>query len=98
MRSLRQAGTTAAILLSMAILAATAQAQPARNGNVWDGKSHEPAAGAVESQQRSAGVAPAPEKEKALNNEVDNTADKLLEHRPGPSVVGSPVTPQSVRP
>ncbi len=44
---------------------------PAQNGNVYNGTAHEPNAGAVQSQERAAGVAPAPARQKQLNNTVE---------------------------
>ena len=68
----------AAGLVLAAHTAAVAQ-MPARNGNVWDGKSHEPPAGAVQSNENSAGVAPPAGQQQKENDFVENQAKALVD-------------------
>ena len=57
---------------------AMAQA-PARNGNVWDGKSHEPSAGAVQSNENAAGVTQPQAQQQIENDFVEKQAKALVD-------------------
>jgi hypothetical protein len=45
-------------------------AQPARDGNVYNGMDHQPTAGVVHSQEESAGIALTPRREDAENRDL----------------------------
>ncbi len=63
----------AAALMTLGAASASAQQSggPAQNGNVYDGTAHEPSAGAVQAQEKNAGVAPPPAQQQKLNNDVE---------------------------
>lgn len=60
------------VLMVAAATPAVAQdAAPARNANVYDGTAHQPSAGGVQSQEKAAGVAPAPAQQRQLDDSVE---------------------------
>jgi hypothetical protein len=62
------------------IVSGVARAQaPARNGNVWDGKSHQPSAGAVRSNEHAAGIAPPQPQQQNENEFVEKQAKALVD-------------------
>jgi len=64
--------------LAAAILALPAAAfAQARNGNVYDGLAHEPAAGPVRQDEQAAGVAPSQGTANAENRELENLDQQL---------------------
>jgi hypothetical protein len=65
-------------LMAVGSGAALAQA-PARNGNVWDGKSHQPSAGAVQSNENAAGVTPPQPQQQNENDFVEKQAKALVD-------------------
>jgi hypothetical protein len=68
------------VLLAAAMVPAASRASLAqRNANVWDGKDHQPTEGAVDAEERAAGVRPGPGRDQRLNEEVDQTARRLLQ-------------------
>ncbi len=67
------------IILAALLSAAPALAQPARNGNVWNGQSHEPTAGAVTGNEAAAGVAPSDAKTRQENHDLDVMGRQLTD-------------------
>ena len=69
--------------LSLALLliasAAPALAQPAREGNIYDWRDHQPTEGSVQAKERAAGVAP-PAAASAANGEAVDQLGKQLLH------------------
>jgi len=57
--------------------AAMAQA-PSRNGDVWDGRDHEPVPGVVHREERAAGIAPSTAQQRHENAVVEHEASKLI--------------------
>ncbi len=51
---------------------------PARNGNIWDGRAHEPVPSEVQQQERAAGIVPSPRQQQATDDELERTYWKLL--------------------
>ncbi len=82
-----------AMALALLLAAGTpvlAQA-PARNGNVWNGRSHEPDPGLVQQNEQSAGVALSPGQRQQENAVVEQEAKKLLQR-------AQPATPGTAQP
>lgn len=73
--------------MAWAAWAQTPQAQPqvpAREGNIWGGVAHQPTAGGVQAEERAAGIAPPPQEQKVLNQDVDQLYRQLMkEQSPG---------------
>ncbi len=77
-------GPLRAIALLVLLLPAAGQAQtPAREGNTWDWRHHQPTRAGVHHRERSAGVALSPSQRKALNKRVNRLGQNLLGKRPG---------------
>ena len=85
-------GAVMALLIGVALAPGATQAQPvardtdlparnvpARNANVWDGRHHEPAAGAVRAKERSAGIAPSGQQQDQQNDTLDRIGRQLTE-------------------
>ena len=71
-----------ALMLSLLALPAMAQdSAPAANANVYNSTSHQPSAGAVTSQEKAAGVAPADPQ--ALNNTVESLDRQVQQNAAG---------------
>jgi hypothetical protein len=51
----------------------------ARNGNVWDGRHHEPEAGTVRANERAAGIAPSQQQQTEQNQTLDQIGRQLTE-------------------
>ena len=69
-----------ALLASVTLLLpAVAGAQTARNGNVYNGTAHEPAAGPVHGNEKAAGVAQPPGQAEHQTNEVESLNKQLTE-------------------
>ena len=79
--------------LLLALPAASPRAQPARNGNVWNGESHEPAAGAVQGNEAAAGVAPPAQKAQQENHDLA-VMDRTLTQRAKQDANQMPPPPQ----
>ncbi len=60
------------------VIAAVALAQPARNGNVWDGRAHQPSAG-VNGSEAAAGVAPSDNTVQRQDRDLDTMGQKLID-------------------
>ena len=72
--------TSIFLIAGLVATGTAAMAQTAtRNGNVWDGKSHEPPAGAVQSNENTAGVAPPQAQQQNENDFVQNQAKALVD-------------------
>jgi len=73
-----------AVLALLALLVpATGWAQvPAREGNTWDWRHHQPTRAGVQRRERSAGVAPSSSQQKALDGQVQQLNRQLLGHPP----------------
>jgi hypothetical protein len=67
------------VLLGAVLLPALAQAQALREGNIWDFKDHQPTAGEVQSQEKSAGVGPSQGQARHQQDELDVEGRQLLE-------------------
>ncbi len=79
--------TTAAFALLMLFVLAMGRAQtPAREGNTWGWRHHQPTRTGVQRRVRAAGVAPGPSQQKALNGQVEQLDKQLLGGRPGNAV------------
>jgi len=86
-RSLCSAQPTRREMTVLALLAllvpATGWAQiPAREGNTWDWRHHQPTRAGVQRRERAAGVAPSSARQKALDRQVKQLDRQLLGHRP----------------
>jgi len=86
-RSIRSAQPTRRKMAVLALLAllvpATGWAQiPAREGNTWDWRHHQPTRAGVQRRERAAGVAPSSSRQKALDGQVKQLDRQLLGHRP----------------
>jgi hypothetical protein len=75
-RKLTSVAVTA--LLAALLTPGLALAQ-ARNGNVWNGRAHEPDAGNVIANERAAGVAPSAAQQAQENRDLDRMGQKLTE-------------------
>jgi hypothetical protein len=64
------------------------QAQPAREGNIWDGADHDPNPAIVHQKEKAAGVLPSPQEQQRLNNSVERTAKELLNQQPTTNAPG----------
>ncbi len=74
-----------AVALVMLLLPAAAQAQiPAREGNTWNWRHHQPTRAGIQQRERAAGVALRPSKQRALNRRVKRLGQSLLARQPGP--------------
>lgn len=65
-------------------LAAMAQQEqpPARIGNRWDGLSHQPTQRDVGAAEQELGVAPRADRERAINDDLDQIMKQLLSKEP----------------
>jgi hypothetical protein len=70
------AAATVALLLFV-VPSAIAQ-QTDRNGNVWNGKDHEPNPAAVQSKEKAAGIAPSPTEQQRQNALIEGQARNLI--------------------
>ena len=75
-RKLAHGAATALLVASLASGLAHAQA---RNGNVWNGRAHEPDAGSVGANERAAGIAPPTAQQDQENRELDRMGQTLTE-------------------
>jgi hypothetical protein len=73
----------------------SAFAQPAREGNIYNGIDHQPTAGAVQSQEQAAGIAPSDARERAENGDL-STLDGLLLARAHRDARTAPTTTDNV--
>ena len=77
-------------LLAAALLAATSgvgfpqTTVPAREGNIWGGRDHEPQPGQVAHDEQAAGIAPSPKQEHATTQEVERLYQYLTRGTPLP--------------
>ncbi|MCK8787602.1 hypothetical protein M0638_24860 [Roseomonas sp. NAR14] len=62
------------------------------NGNTWDWRHHQPDAG-VAARERDAGVAPAPQVDRRLDQEVERLARQLGTPQPAPAAPGTTSPP-----
>ena len=69
----------AAMALLVASLAPGLAHAQARNGNVWNGRAHEPDAGSVGANERAAGVAPPTAQQQQENRDLDRMGQALTE-------------------
>lgn len=58
---------------------ATAQAQPARIGNVWNGEAHQPSAGPEQNREGQAGVAPDDQTARRQQDDLDRMGRQLMD-------------------
>jgi hypothetical protein len=56
-----------------------AREPPARIGNIWDGRAHEPDPATVDSDLKALGDAPKPGRERATNDEVEDLYQQLIQ-------------------
>ncbi len=80
----------ASSLLAGLLLAVPAAAQPARNGNVYNGTAHEPAPGPVHGNESAAGVALPPQKAQQQNNELESLNKQLTDKANRDPAKGTP--------
>lgn len=69
----------AVMALLAALLAPGLALAQARNGNVWNGRAHEPDAGNVIANERAAGVAPSVAQQAQENQDLDRMGQRLTE-------------------
>jgi hypothetical protein len=68
--------------------AVRAQDAPTRNGNVWDGRAHQPTTG-VRQQERAAGVAPSEQQQRALDRDVEQLGNTVQQQARQPTAAQS---------
>lgn len=74
---------TAALAAILGALPGLALAQqPAREDNIWGGKAHQPTESEVLQQEKSAGVALAPQQQQQTNDEVESLYQNLMQGEP----------------
>jgi hypothetical protein len=56
-----------------------AGAPPARIGNIWDGRAHEPNPATVDNDLKSLGYAPKPARERVVTGEVEDIYQHLIQ-------------------
>ncbi len=64
-------------LACLATLPAFAQAPPARIGNIWDDRAHQPNPGTIARDESAAGIRPNQAQTNRQNQEVDNLYQQL---------------------
>lgn len=69
----------AAMALLVASLTPGLAFAQARNGNVWNGRAHEPDAGNVIANERAAGIAPPAAQQEQENRDLDRMGQMLTE-------------------
>ena len=80
------------ILAGVTLGSAPASAQPARNGDIYDGTAHQPTQGAVVRREDKAGVEPPP----AVRQENRQTVDEISKQLLHDEAVDPPKDPQQV--
>jgi hypothetical protein len=82
---------TVAALLAAGIFVPPAMAQPQRQGNVWGGAAHQPAAGSVQSDEHAAGIAPTDSQLQREDQDLAQINREVLQRalRETPGTVGS---------
>ncbi len=93
-RKLLNGAATALLVASLAPGLAFAQA---RNGNVWNGRAHEPDAGNVGSNERAAGVAE-PEGQRAQENQDLDRMGRALTEKARRDAATAPPQPRPLNP
>ncbi len=83
----------ASALLAGLLLAIPAGAQPARNGNVYNGTAHQPAPGPVHGNESAAGVALPQQQEQQRNKEVETLNKQLTDKANHDPAKGTPTPP-----
>jgi hypothetical protein len=78
-RSLIRLSIVMATLAAWPAFAQIAGPPPARIGNVWDGRDHEPNPAAVASNLKSLGYAPKPARERVVTDEVEDIYQHLIQ-------------------
>lgn len=69
-----------AVLAALPLMGSiAAHAQPARIGNVWDGQRHEPTPGVVNSEEKSAGVAPPAAQQNQQADQLQQQSNQLID-------------------
>jgi hypothetical protein len=71
-------------ILALALLAAPAAALaqtqvPAREGNIWDWRDHQPTEAQIQQNEKAAGVAPTPSQKDSTSATVDQLYRQLLD-------------------
>jgi hypothetical protein len=70
-------------------LAAQESPPPARIGNIWEGLSHQPTERDVGAAEQEHGIAPRDQRERAINNDIDQIMHQLLsKEQNGPAAAG----------
>ncbi len=67
------------LAIGMVATPVAAFAQPAREGNIYNGMDHQPTAGAVQSQEQAAGIAPSNAREQDENRSLSMLNRQLLQ-------------------
>jgi hypothetical protein len=86
-----------AVVLSAVLPALAARAQepqtqsqpPARIGNRWDGLSHQPTQRDVGAAEQELGIAPRDQRERTINNDLDQIMQQLLSKEPNAPAAAS---------
>jgi hypothetical protein len=87
------------VALAPTIAAAqTARNGPARNGNVWDGKAHQPTAADVTGRERQSGIAPPDPHARAQQEDLDRMGRQLTDRAAKVAPVPHTVQPGGVVP
>jgi hypothetical protein len=81
-------GKICAAMLVLAVAMPTRADPVVRNGDIWDGRDHDPNPATVHQEERAAGILPSRQREEQLDEEVERTARELLDHPPDPMAAG----------
>ena len=82
MRDIPSRIQTAAVILALLAAPASAIAQtPAREGNIWDWRDHQPTEAQVQSRERAEGLAPTPAQRERNAATVDQLYQQLMHDR-----------------
>lgn len=78
---------TAAFALLMLLVPTLGWAQtPAREGNTWGWRHHQPTRAGIQRREHTSGVAPSPSQRKALDQQVERLDRRLLDKEPSAAV------------
>jgi hypothetical protein len=77
-RSFGQFSIVMATLIAWPALAQPALETPARIGNIWGGRAHEPDPSSVENDLKAKGFARRPQTDKIATNEVEDLFQRLM--------------------
>jgi hypothetical protein len=87
----------AAMALLVALSAPGLGHAQARNGNVWNGRAHEPDAGSVGANERAAGIAPPTAQQEQESRDLDRMGQALTD-KANRDAVTAPAQPRPPNP